>query len=129
MKSEGLIAPLQDSDLGEAVANLCQMEFDKLPKVIELGGNEVFAIEQYLTKLRTQIRQTRALQIAAPKIVVRLFSHIFDLLAWTPLSFGHFELMQGYNVPAKNMLPELLGRRPTEVGVKMSVDWYEVYSI
>ena len=128
MRSEGLIAPLQVSDLGEAVANLCQMEFDKLPKVIELGGNEVFAIEQYLTKLRTQTRQTRALQIAAPKIVVRLFSHIFDLLAWTPLSFGHFELMQGFNVPAKNMLPELLGRRPTEVGVKMSVDWYEVYS-
>ncbi|MDI1298531.1 sugar nucleotide-binding protein [Methylotenera sp.] len=129
MKSQGLIAPLQVTDLGEAVANLCQMNFDKLPKIIELGGNEVFAIEQYLTKLRTQIRHTHALQIAAPKVVVRLFSHIFDLLAWTPLSFGHFELMQGYNVPAKNMLPELLGHRPTEVGVNINVDCYEVYAI
>jgi uncharacterized protein YbjT (DUF2867 family) len=123
MKSEGLIAPLQVTDLGEAVANLCQMDFDALPKVIELGGNEIFAIEQYLTKLRTQTSQTRALHIAAPKIAVRLFSHIFDLLAWTPLSFGHFELMQGYNVPAKNMLPILLGRKPTEVGVKAERDY------
>jgi len=123
MKSKGLIAPLQVADLGEAVANLCQMEFDTLPKVIELGGSEVFAIEQYLTKLRIQTNKTRALQIAMPKIAVRLFSHIFDLLAWTPLSFGHFELMQGYNVPAKNMLPILLGRKPTEVGVKAERDY------
>lgn len=123
MKSEGLIAPLQVADLGEAVANLCQMEFDTLPKVIELGGNEVFAIEQYLSKLRIQTNKTRALQIAMPKVAVRLFSHVFDLLAWTPLSFGHFELMQGYNVPAKNMLPILLGRKPTEVGVKAERDY------
>ena len=123
MNSKGLIAPLQVADLGEAVANLCQMEFDTLPKVIELGGNEIFAIEQYLTKLRIQTNKARALQIAMPKIAVRLFSHIFDLLAWTPLSFGHFELMQGYNVPAKNMLPILLGRNPTEVGVKAERDY------
>ena len=129
MKSKGLIAPLQVTDLGEAVANLCQMDFDNLPKINELGGNEVFAIEQYLTKLRTQTKQTQALQIAAPKMLVRLFSHIFDLFAWTPLSFGHFELMQGYNVPAKNMLSELLGRRPTGIGVSRSVDWVEAYSI
>lgn len=129
MKSKGLIAPLQVTDLGETVANICQMDFNTLPKIIELGGNEVFAIEQYLTKLRTQTKQTRALQIAAPKVAVRLFSHIFDLLAWTPLSFGHFELMQGYNVPVKNMLSELLRRRPSGVGVSKSVDRVEAYSI
>lgn len=129
MKSKGLIAPLQVADLGEAVANLCQMEFDTLPKVIELGGNEVFAIEQYLTRLRIQNNKTCALQIAMPKIVVRLFSHIFDLLAWTPLSFGHFELMQGYNVPEKNMLPILLGRKPTEVGVKAERDYLNLPNI
>jgi NADH dehydrogenase len=126
MKSEGRIAPLQVTDLGEALANLCQMEFDTLPKVIELGGNEVFAIEQYLTKLRTQTNKTRALQIAMPKIAVRLFSHIFDLLAWTPLSFGHFELMQGYNVPVKNMLPILLGQKPAEVGSNGIVNFTDV---
>jgi hypothetical protein len=114
---------LQVTDLGEAVANLCQMDFKTLPNIIELGGNEVFAIEQYLTKLRVQTGQQRALQIAAPKIAVRLISHIFDLFAWTPLSFGHFELMQGYNVPAKNMLPIFLGRKPTEVGVNLERDW------
>ncbi len=129
MKSEGLIAPLQVTDLGEAVANLCQMDFDTQPNVIELGGNDVFAIEQYLAKLRVQSNKARALQIVTPKIAVRLFSHIFDLLAWTPLSFGHFELMQGYNVPAKNMLPVLLGRRPTEVGVKVARDCFNLPNI
>ncbi len=129
MKSEGLIAPLQVTDLGEAVANLCQMDFDTLPKVIELGGNEVYAIEQYLTKLRIQTHKPRALQVAAPKIVVRFLSHIFDIFSWTPLSFGHFELMQGYNVPAKNMLPVLLGRKPNEVGVNLVDDWVILQNI
>ena len=69
-------------------------------------------IPQYLNHLRVSYQKRKALQIAVPKILVRLASHIFDVLAWTPLSFGHFELMQGYNAPAVNMLPMLLGRRP-----------------
>ena len=38
------------------------------------------------------------------------------MFALTPLSFGHLELMQSYNVPAVNMLPILLGRKPTNLG-------------
>lgn len=94
--------------------------------MIELGGNDVLAIEQYLTKLRIQTNKTMALQIAVPIIVVRLFSHIFDIFAWTPLSFGHFELMQGYNVPAKNMLPILLGREPSDMGIKLKLNWSDL---
>ena len=112
MRSNGVVAPLQVTDLGEAVANLCQMEFENLPKIIELGGNEVVTIPQYLQTLRASDGGNAALQIALPKILVRLASHFFDVLAWTPLSFGHFELMQGHNAPAVNMLPVLLGRRP-----------------
>lgn len=120
MKSDGLIAPLQVSDLGEAVANLCMQQTDylqgKRPKIIELGGNEVLTIAQYLVKLRAVNQLKPALQLAMPKLMVRVVSHIFDAFALTPLSFGHFELMQGYNVPAVNMLPILLGRKPAELG-------------
>lgn len=122
MESPGLIAPLQVADLGEAVANLCMMNFDELAKIMELGGNDIVTIPQYLNQLRLSRKRKPALQVAMPKIIVRLFSHIFDVLAWTPLSFGHFELMQGYNVPAKNSLPILLGRRPSEVGAIIESD-------
>ena len=122
MESPGLIAPLQVADLGEAVANLCKMDFAEMPKTIELGGNEIITIPQYLNQLRLSGKRKPALQIAMPKIIVRLFSHVFDVLAWTPLSFGHFELMQGYNVPAINSLPFLLGRKPSEVGAIIESD-------
>ena len=115
MQSPGLIAPLQVTDLGEAVAALCLMP-QKWPKIIELGGNHEMTIAQYLAKLRALNTPNSALQLAIPKLIVRVVSHIFDAFAWTPLSFGHFELMQGYNVPAVNSLPALLGRKPSAVG-------------
>lgn len=117
MQSKGLVAPLQVTDLGEAVANICLMNFNQLPKVVELGGEDILSIPDYLQKLRRNRKKLPAFQISAPKLLVRVASHIFDVLAWTPLSFGHFELMQGYNVPETNMLPFLLGRRPAEVGI------------
>ena len=117
MRTEGLIAPLQVEDLGEAIANLCQMPAAELPTIVELGGGETINIPQYLAKLRATIGKKPALQIIVPKLLVRLASHIFDILKWTPLSFGHYELMQGYNAPNINMLPELLGRKPSELGI------------
>ncbi len=115
MQSKGLIAPLQVTDLGEAVANLL-MQNIQTPSILELGGSETLSIPAYLQLLRQRSGKTSALQISAPKWAVRAVSHIFDVFAWTPLSFGHFELMQGYNVPAKNWLPILLNRAPTLAG-------------
>jgi uncharacterized protein YbjT (DUF2867 family) len=115
MQSDGLIAPLQVTDLGEAVANLC-LKPQQCPPIIELGGSDVMTIPQYLAKLRAVNTPNSALQLTMPKFVVRLVSHIFDAFALTPLSFGHFELMQGYNVPAVNGLASLLGRKPSAVG-------------
>ena len=77
-------------------------------------------IAQYLRALRASINKPNAMQIYAPKWLMRLVSHVFDGLALTPLSFGHFELMQGYNVPELNMLPILLGRKPIALGVKIA---------
>lgn len=118
---EGYVAPLQVTDLGEAVANLV-MNNVKVPNIIELGGSETLSIPAYLQILRQRSGKTKALQINAPKWLVRVASHIFDVFAVTPLSFGHFELMQGYNVPAKNWLPELLGRAPTLAGEAAAIN-------
>lgn len=115
MQSEGLVAPLQVTDLGEAVANLV-MQNSETPNIIELGGAEVVSIPDYLQLLRKRAGYANALQLPTPRWLVRLASHIFDAFAWTPLSFGHFELMQGKNVPAVNYLPVLLGRTPSLVG-------------
>ena len=117
MQSKGLIAPLQVTDLGEAIANLVMSNVET-PRVIELGGTEIMSIPDYLRLLRARFGKSKAMQITVPKFLVRIISHIFDVLAWTPLSFGHFELMQGYNAPAKNWLPELLGRSPALIGAK-----------
>ena len=78
-------------------------------------------IGQYLQNLRASINKPNALQINTPKWLVLLVSHVFDVFALTPLSYGHFVLMQGYNVPQLNMLPILLGRKPTGLGVRIEV--------
>lgn len=125
MRSDGLVAPLQVTDLGEAVANLCMNRnaintSTQLPQILELGGNDTLSIPQYLNWLRTSKGRPLAKQLAVPKMVVRMASHVLDMLALTPLSFGHFELMQGYNVPAVNYLPILLGRTPTATGWQLN---------
>lgn len=120
MQSPGLVAPLQVADLGEAVANLCMLPAAQLPAMAEFGGNQVLSIPDYLTALRRTQGKPAALQIAIPKWVVRAASHLLDALAWTPLSFGHFELMQGYNVPKINALPAVLMRRPAVFGLNIT---------
>jgi uncharacterized protein YbjT (DUF2867 family) len=120
MQSEGLVAPLQVVDLAEAVANLV-MDANNMPTIIELGGNDVLSIPDYLQLLRARRGELRALQITVPRVLVRVASHLFDVLNWTPLSFGHFELMQGCNVPAKNLLPDLLSHEPTLVGESTTI--------
>jgi hypothetical protein len=163
MQSPGLIAPLQVTDLGEAVANIIMQAVSpisiSLPSVIELGGNETVSIAAYLQLLRMrndvpvntvnlyasqidtvledtfkkdaikkesmicaaikrfQFSNTKpALQFSVPPFLVRAASHLFDVFALTPLSFGHFELMQVNNVPSYNFLPILLNRAPALVG-------------
>ena len=120
MQSPGLVAPLQVSDLGEAVSNLVlnnlQIPNIVAPSIVELGGSEILSIPAYLQLLRLRDGKQKAFQLDAPKWLVRMISHIFDVFALTPLSFGHFELMQGKNVPVKNWLPILLKRAPTLVG-------------
>ena len=116
MKTNGVIAPLKVSDLGDAIARLCFMP--QLPsKEIELGGNDVISMREYLARLRREYTNYKAYVFEVPIWMVRLSSHILDLLQLTPLSFGHVELMQGYNAPKLNLLANLIGRKPAAIGI------------
>lgn len=116
MQSNGLVAPLQVTDLGQAVARIALTPETEAPAVVELGSINRYSIPEYLLLLRQKKTPKSAVQISVPKYLVKIVSHLFDLLHWTPLSFGHFELMQGYNVPSSNLLPVLLGRQPSALG-------------
>src|SRR5262249_38303408 len=82
---------------------------------VELGGGIPRTVGDYLAALRPA-HLAPPLRIAVPAWVARLASHVFDALHFSPLSFGHIELLRRDNVPHPNRLPELLGRAAARVG-------------
>lgn len=115
----GKIAALDARDLGEALAELCDLplaaDVSPAQREFELGGLQSPDISGYLQGLRQQGARSPALQIRIPSLLARIASHAFDLLHFSPLSFGHWELLHRDNVPAPNRLHELLGRPPRSV--------------
>jgi NADH dehydrogenase len=112
--ASGRIAALDVKDLGEAIANLCQM--DRVPRVAEIGGAAAYTMAGYLDALRAAKNLRPASVLHVPGWVARAASHAFDLLHFSPFSFGHWELMRRDNLPSPNALPALLGRAPAPVG-------------
>ncbi len=110
----GLIAALDVRDLGEAIASLCEME--PLPREAEVGGTVAYTMAAYLDALRAAKGRAPAIRVPVAGWLARAASHLFDLLHFSPFSFGHWELMRRDNVPCPNALPGLLGRAPTPVG-------------
>ena len=66
-------------------------------RIHELGGEQTFTYVEYLHHLSG--KKTPCLSIKIPSLVVRIASHLFDLIHFSPLSFGHYELMQRDNLP------------------------------
>jgi NADH dehydrogenase len=110
----GRIAALDVRDLGEALAILC--ELPSLPRVAEMGGTAAYTMAGYLDGLRAARSMGQATVIPVPGWAARAASHAFDLLHFSPFSFGHWELMRRDNLPCPNALPALLGRAPAPVG-------------
>jgi NADH dehydrogenase len=114
--ARGRIAVLHVADLGEALANLAlgpapaddEREF-------ELGGMATLTLAEYLTHLRDPHRR-RAWRLPLPSWLSRVVAHACDVLHVSPFSYGHWELLRRDNVPARNRLPELLGRAPRAIG-------------
>lgn len=110
----GRIDALDVRDLGEALAVLCEQRVARWREV-ELGGGKSRTVGEYLAALRPE-HLPPALRITVPSLIVRIASHVFDLIHFSPLSFGHVELLRRDNVPHPNRALELLGRAPGRIG-------------
>lgn len=111
----GRIAALDVRDLGEALAKLAAQEFvegEDPSRIFELGGSQALDIAAYFQSLRLQWAPRPALQVRVPDWLTRAASHVFDLLHFSPLSFGHWELLRKDNLPLRNRLAEVLGHPP-----------------
>jgi NADH dehydrogenase len=112
----GRIAALDVRDLGEALAELVHRPIGEgEDRIFELGGAHALDIASYFQALHLRHAPREAVQRCVPDWLTRAASHAFDLLHFSPLSFGHWELLRKDNVPARNRLPELLGRSPRTV--------------
>jgi uncharacterized protein YbjT (DUF2867 family) len=103
----GKIAPLAVQELGVALAQLCLDPQKTAPEcpVYELGGPQALSLAQYLAQLRVNAGHARAARvIRVPGFLVRLGAHLCDVLHFSPLSFGHYELLQYDNCPSDALL-------------------------
>jgi NADH dehydrogenase len=117
----GKIAALDVRDLGEALATIAlQATANPLHdngREFELGGTDLRTLAEYVAAIRRLHSPRSARLLRIPGWLARAGSHLFDLLDWTPFSFGHWELLRRDNCPSFNRLPELLGRAPRQVGL------------
>ena len=110
-EARGRIAAMAVTDLGEAIAALCEVEASDEWRTVELGGCVAPTMAGYLRALRGK----PAMRVAVAPWMARLVSHLCDLAHFSPFSFGHLELLRRDNVPCRNALPRLLGREPLAV--------------
>ncbi len=117
--AKGRIAALDVTELGEALARLSLGSAAELmledSRVFELGGTESWELRDYILALRGTYTDKPALCVPLPGILARAGAHLFDVLHFSPFSFGHWELLRRDNKPSRNRLPELLGRQPVSV--------------
>jgi NADH dehydrogenase len=104
--SSGRIAVMHVQELAVAIAVLCEMTSVMRWREVELGGRSPRTMAEHLLALRGR----PALRIVVPSWLARIASHMFDVLHFSPFSFGHLELMRVDNVPRENLLPVLLER-------------------
>ena len=109
-EARGRIAVMAVTDLGEAIAALCERESEE--NEIELGGSAAPTMGEYLAALRGG---KAAWRVSVAPWLARLVSHVCDFTHFSPFSFGHLELLRRDNVPCPDALPRLLGREPLAI--------------
>jgi NADH dehydrogenase len=114
--ARGLLAPLDVRDLGEALAALCELRGRNDLREVELGGTARRTMVEHLDALRGSGDGHPALRVPIPAPLARLAAAACDLLHVSPLSAATLELLRRDNLPARNLLPALLGRAPAPVG-------------
>ena len=101
-------------DLGDALAALCELAADALPRRIELGGSARRTLPDYLDFLRSLQGKPPALQVAVPAPLAYAAAALCDLLHLSPLSIGPLEQLRRDNLPEENLLQALIGRAPAQ---------------
>jgi uncharacterized protein YbjT (DUF2867 family) len=114
--SVGFIAPLDVAELGEAIARLCVLRNREDLREVELGGPRSLSMPAYLGRLSAEMGRKPWATVLIPHPVARLVSHLLDAFHFSPMSFGHLELMSRDNLPGNNRLAFLLARTPKEIG-------------
>lgn len=116
--AEGLVECCCVMELAEAMAVLAKglVQGDpSVPCMAELGGTRREDIATHLARRYHALHAREPLRIAIPGWVARGFAHLFDLLHFSPYSFGHYELLRFDNCAQPNRMAELLGRPPRDV--------------
>lgn len=96
----GLICPVHVDHLAATTASLALSSASPIPvknRIIEVGGENLFSIFDYLQHLRGK---PPALRVCIPASVSRCFARIFDFFHVTPYSYGHYEILKYDNYPA-----------------------------
>jgi uncharacterized protein YbjT (DUF2867 family) len=114
--SVGLVAPLDVAELGEAIAHLCTLRNRNDLREVDLGGPRNVSMPEYLRRLSADIGRKPWASILIPHWIARPMSHVLDVFHFSPMSFGHLELMRRDNIPSNNRLGFLLARTPREIG-------------
>jgi uncharacterized protein YbjT (DUF2867 family) len=114
--SVGLVAPLDVAELGEAIARLCTLRSLDDLREVDLGGPRNVSMPAYLRRLSADIGRKPWASILIPHWIARPMSHLLDVFHFSPMSFGHLELMRHDNIPSNNRLAFLLARTPKEIG-------------
>jgi uncharacterized protein YbjT (DUF2867 family) len=114
--SIGLIAPMDVAELGEAIAKLCALKNREDLREVDLGGPRYLLMSAYLLRLSAEVKRKPWATINVPHWIARPTSHLFDVFHFSPMSFGHLELMTRDNLPEVNRLALLIERTPKEIG-------------
>ena len=115
--ARGRLAALDVRDLAEAIAALCEARGKTEWREVELGGSVRRTLAGHLAALRARSDDHPPLRVPVPHFVALVAAGLCDLLHLTPYGIGALELMWRDNLPGTNLLPALLGRAPTPVGV------------
>ena len=113
--ARGRLAALDVRDLGEAIAVLCEARGRTEWREVDLGGSARRTFAEHLDALCE--RPHPALRVPLPNFFALGGAALCDLLHVTPYGVAALELLWRDNLPKANLLPSLLGRAPTPVGV------------
>lgn len=112
----GMMAPIRVEDLAECISRVALdtnlTAYPNADRVFDVASDVRLSVQSYLCLLKGR-KPYGVLRV--PAWLSRCCAHVFDLIHCTPLSFGHYELLQFDNRPRLNRTMELLEHSPRAI--------------